>query len=467
MSIKNFLITVFVSLFLFSCSEDNDVTVPRNLKDYLSTISDNDFGEVIACAASASGNTNITYIFYYPETGAKDIRYYEANDLTVDKNDFSLYKRKNYNIDDVFGGKIQRFTRNSSTESWGLVTYILNGKLHKSNPIRLKNTSKPTGWTNQVTIEYPNALTPKFLWSDFGVTDNAIYFQVISEKEEDKFISGTYTYDKFFQYFDTSNVVLNINVPETPEDLKIDTEYVFTMMAVSEDNWVNFVIQEDFVTQNLEEYLSENVAKTKENTIAFAASSKSSQNLVYVYYYPLVGASDYRYFETENALVDKNDFSNYRRRNLSDEALYGGKLRRYSRSNAAERWCIISYIIDDKLYKSEPIRIKNTSKPTEWLSELTVEFTESLKPKFSWNDGAILENQQYFQVISKGSNVFVSGTFTTDKYFQFYDTSNVTSNINLDTPVDLVLGDEYNFTLMGLSSDNWVNLIIQKSFTVE
>ena len=152
---------------------------------------------------------------------------------------------------------------------------------------------------------------------------------------------------------------------------------------------------------------------------------------------------------------------------LSDEALYGGKLRRYSRSNAAERWCIISYIIDDKLYKSKPIRIKNTSKPTEWLSELTVEFTESLKPKFSWNDGAILENQQYFQVISKGSNVFVSGTFTTDKYFQFYDTSNVTSNINIDTPVDLVLGDEYNFTLMGLSSDNWVNLIIQKSFTVE
>ena len=220
MSIKNFLIAVFVSIFIFSCSEDNDVTVPRNLQDYLSTISNDNFGEVIACAASASGNTNLTYIFYYPEKGAKDIRYYEANDLTVDKNDFSLYKRKNYAIDDVFGGKIQRFTRNSSTESWGLVTYILDGKLHKSNPIRLKNTSKPTGWTNQITIEYPTALTPKFIWSDFGFTDNAIYFQVISENEEDKFISGTYTYDKYFQFFDTSNVVLNINVPKTPEDLK-------------------------------------------------------------------------------------------------------------------------------------------------------------------------------------------------------------------------------------------------------
>lgn len=465
MNIKHFLLLIAFSILFFACSEDNDITTPRNLQEYVNTLSNKDFGEVIACAASSG--TSLTYVFYYPEEGASDIRYYEADSLNVDQNDFSNYRRQELTVTDVFDGKLQRFSRDSETENWCLVTYMLDGVFHKSNPIRIKIETNPTGWTDEATIEYPEMLTPKFTWSDFGITDNAIYFQVISDAEEDTFVSGTYTYDNFFQFYDTSNVVLDINEGETPDDLVEDTEYLFTMMGVSEDNWVNLVIQKNFIPRNLEEYIEANEEKTIETATAFAASSSTSQSLSYIYYYPLTGATERRYYETESALVDENDFSNYRRVNLTEETVYGGKLRRYSRTEDAETWCIVTYVIDNVLYKSDPIKINNQSKPTEWLTEVDIEFTETLKPKFTWSDGIYSDNIQYFQLISDADNVFVSGTFTTEKTFQYYDTANVTETINLETPADLILNDEYKFTLMGLSNDNWVNLVIQESFIVE
>lgn len=241
-----FLLTVLI--LCFSCSEDNDITTPRNLQEYIETVSSKELGNVIACAASADENASLTYIFYYPEEGATDIRYYEADSLTIaDENDFSNYRKYIATPEDVFGGKLQRFSRSSSEESWSIVTYILEGKLHISNPIRLKNATNATTWQDEVTIDNPESLQPIFTWSDFGRTDNDIYFQVILDKD-DVFMSGTYTNETNFKYYDTSNVVLNINT-ETPADLVLDDTYNFTLMAISEDNWVNLVIQKSFVAQ--------------------------------------------------------------------------------------------------------------------------------------------------------------------------------------------------------------------------
>ncbi|WP_397445233.1 hypothetical protein [Polaribacter sp. R77954] len=233
--------------FYCSCSEDNDITTPRNLQEYIETFSSEDAGNVIACAASADGNTKLTYVFYYPEEGATDIRYYEANSVNVDENDLSNYRKYIASPEDVFGGKLQRFSRSSENESWSIITYVLEGKLHISNPIRLKNATNATIWQETVTIDNSESLHPIFTWSNFGRTDNDIYFQVISDKD-DVFISGTYTNDAYFKYYDTSNVVLNINT-ETPSDLVLEDTYNFTLMAVSEDNWVNLVIQKSFVAQ--------------------------------------------------------------------------------------------------------------------------------------------------------------------------------------------------------------------------
>ena len=246
MRIKQLFLLLFL-IVIFSCSEDNDFTTTRNLQEYIDANSNREIDNVIACAANADGNSSLSYIFYYPIEGATDIRYYEADGLNIDKNDFSNYKKEVLTSTDLFGGKLQRFSRTNSEESWCIVTYLTDGKLHKSNPIRLKNATNLTTWTDEVTIENPSTLEPKFTWSDFGITDNAIYFQVISDADN-AFISGTYTYDNYFQFYDTNNVVLNITT-ETPQNLVLDSSYNFTLMAVSEDNWVNLVIQKSFVAQ--------------------------------------------------------------------------------------------------------------------------------------------------------------------------------------------------------------------------
>lgn len=241
-------ILVFVlSTVLISCSEDDDVTITRNLQEYIDANSSRTLDNVIACAANENGNNSLSYIFYYPITGATDIQYFETTDLTVDETNYANYSKVNLTNSDVFGGKLQRFSRIGTSETWCIVTYLTNGKLHISNPIKLKNTSNSTLWESNLVIDNSQSLMPIFSWTDFGITDNDIYFQVISDVNDD-FISGTYTKDNFFQYYDTSNVVLNINT-ETPESLSVNTTYNFTLMAVSEDNWVNLVIQNSFVAQ--------------------------------------------------------------------------------------------------------------------------------------------------------------------------------------------------------------------------
>lgn len=469
MKIKYFLFAIFFIPLFLSCSEDNDITTPRNLAEYIATVSNQDFGEVIACAASANGNTSLSYIFYYPETGATDIRYYEANSIDDDPTDFSNYRRQELSVSDVFGGKLQRFSRTNEAENWCLVTYVLNGKLHKSNVIHLQNTSKSTTYSDDVTITYTTQLEPKFTWSASGAVASDIYFQVISETEENQFISGTYTKENTFQYFDDANIVNNINVPETPDNLEIDTEYLFTLMRVNEDDgWVDLIIEENFVLENLQEFLDSEIENTTNEIVSFAASADGNDNLSYIYFYPETNARDFRYYETEStsATLDENDFTNYRRKMLTSEAVFGAKFRRFSWTDDVESWYIVTYEINEVIYKTSPIQLRNISKPTEYENVITTTFPQTLKPLFTWEDYATTNNN-YLHLITDSSSSFVSGVYTEEKTFTYNDFSNTTSNLNSDTSPDLVLEDEYKCTIMGLSADNWVNLIIQDSFVVE
>lgn len=249
MKLKCFLQVICVLIFFFSCSEDNDITVSRNLQEYIAANASRELDTVIAFGANADANLGLSYIFYYPRESATEIKYFETDSTSVNETDFSNYKREILSETDVFGGKLKRFSRPSSEEAWCIVTYFTAGKLHTSQPIRLKNATNPTTWEEEVTIEYPTTLEPKFTWSDFGIIDNDIYFQVLTD-EEDAFISGIYTRDNFFRYYDTSNTDQNLVInTTTPPALLADNTYNFTLMALSKDNWVNLVIQKSFVAQ--------------------------------------------------------------------------------------------------------------------------------------------------------------------------------------------------------------------------
>lgn len=234
---------IIISLIIFSCSNSDDEII--NLATYLN---DNTFeiGAVIACAASDE-NTNDVLTFYYPESGATDIRYYETENTLVDENEFSNYRRKYLQNDPFFNGYLGKFTQSSSTEKWIIITFKLNNEIKVSNPIRSKQTTKPTVWNDEVSINQTDIGMPNFIWNDNPFGDNAIYFQVISDSE-DNLLSGTYTYDNHFQYYNTSNVILNVTT-QTPPDLVIGNSYNFTLMDVSEDNWVNWVVLKTFEAQ--------------------------------------------------------------------------------------------------------------------------------------------------------------------------------------------------------------------------
>ena len=237
---------IIISFFVFlSCDENSDNILLQTLETYTNG-QVTEMGSVIACAASDE-NTGDILTFYYPIEGSTDIRYYETNNVDVDNTKLSNYTRISLNSEPFFNGYLGKFTQSASNEKWIIITFELDNEIKISNPIRSKQISKPTVWTDEVTINQSQSGMPNFSWEDNPVGDNAIYFQVLSDENNNLF-SGTYTYENQFQYYKTSNVVLNVTT-QTPPDLILNRNYNFTLMDVSIDNWVNWVVQKPFITE--------------------------------------------------------------------------------------------------------------------------------------------------------------------------------------------------------------------------
>ncbi|MEM6686631.1 MAG: hypothetical protein AAF617_12690 [Bacteroidota bacterium] len=247
----NILLVFTIFFTLLSCQSD-DTTEPIILENTakLSEVIANrtiETGAVIACAASAENNSNVVNIFYYLEEGATNVQFFETNTTAVDHNEYGNYRELALPSQPLFDGFIYQFTRPFGHDQWVIVTFELDGEVKISNPIHIKNNSKPTVWTDAVTINQDISKMPTFSWEHNANGDNAIYFQVLSTVDNG-LLSGTYTYENQFQYYNTSNVVLNITA-ENPLELTVNNSYKFTLMDVSEDNWVNTVIQSIFIAE--------------------------------------------------------------------------------------------------------------------------------------------------------------------------------------------------------------------------
>jgi len=234
---------LFLMLIALGCSDDK-LTDVSSLENFLvdETV---EIDNVIACAAN-SAEAGYVDVFFYPRTNATDFRLFETNDLTVNKNDFSSYTEHIFPIHDVFNGYLKRFQADAEQEKWVIIAFRENGKIHISNPIRLKHKTKPTEVKNTVTVDKTTPNMPTFSWQDGIYDDTAIYFQVITDANNN-LLSGTYTYEKMFQYYNLDNVVLNVT-RDTPPSLIDNTNYGFTLMAVSEDNWVNLLASFNFTS---------------------------------------------------------------------------------------------------------------------------------------------------------------------------------------------------------------------------
>lgn len=233
---------------------------------------------------------------------------------------------------------------------------------------------------------------------------------------------------------------------------------LLTFSACSENN--------EETPDNLAVILSSYAESQLDEVIACAASDRNHIGS-HIYYYPVPEAFNIQYFETINTDVDPNDFSNYTQKLLFSEDVFGGYLERFVRSGNDEVFSIVTFQTSGKFHKSNPIRLKQNSQPTEYHQDVLIDHSESLMPRFSWNDGIVDENAIYFQVISNANDTFISGTYTFERWFQYYNLSNVVLNINREVPEDLILQETYNFSMLAVSIDNWVNLIIEKPFIAQ
>jgi len=252
---KQVIYIIVACCLTFSCEEETSESLrPHSLSALIQLNSQLEMDNLIACAAGNNlgdfGTSDYpTAVFFYPEHGATDYQYYEAVELE-DSLNFDAYFEKPLSRTPVFNGYLRKFELdNFSGERMGIVTYKTEGKLHISDPIRIKTNQKPTEVNSDLVTLTPSGTNPKFNWVDGLIDENVIYFQVISELDG-TLISGTYTYERMFTFYELNNVVLNITDPDTTSSLTPNTEYKFTMMAVSEDNWVNLLIERQFKTTN-------------------------------------------------------------------------------------------------------------------------------------------------------------------------------------------------------------------------
>ncbi len=241
---RNSLFILILATLLFSCSDEDKALSNVILSEYLEIHSNKIQDEVIACAGNDELNSNTVYVYYYPITGSSEFQYYETEDVNVDPNDFTNYKLTSLPSNGVLGNKLSRFIRNENNEAWGIVTFLTNGKVHKSNPIRLKQKTIPTEYNTDIIIDNSMVLSPKFTWNESSSMEDVIYFQALVD-ENQNFISGTYTSELCFRYYNTNNVVLTIN-EETPNELDTSLNYTMTILGVSEDNWVNVFSVKEF-----------------------------------------------------------------------------------------------------------------------------------------------------------------------------------------------------------------------------
>jgi hypothetical protein len=233
------LIGVITSFIACSNSSENTTETAETLATYTEGVP-TEMGAVIACAASGK-NTDAILTFYYVEAGIKDVRLYETENTNVDANNLSNYRQVVLENKPIFGGDLQQYTQNTTQDKWLILSYVLDNEIKLSNPILTKQNIKPTVWADIVNIDQGDSLMPQFTWQDNLFGENAIYFQIVSDaSNSNRLISGTYTLENNFQYYKLDNVVLNIT-KGTPDALQLETTYQFTLMDVSEDNWVNVV----------------------------------------------------------------------------------------------------------------------------------------------------------------------------------------------------------------------------------
>jgi len=244
------------AVFVTGCNDSEEESSDLTLSDYIAQAnSPIQRDSLIACAGSGQNgilqdDTGLPVsVIFFPLENISDIRYFETTTLPEDFDDFTQYIERNLSLVPILDGTLLKFAREASTEEViGFVTFVRNDKLFISNRIHIKDSFEPTIYQpSETEINQSSPLMPAFTWGLSPDNKDAIYFHVVSDRSSN-LLSGTYTIENQFQFYKLDNVVLNITpVNETPT-LERNEDYLFSVMGISIDNWVNFLSTNEFLT---------------------------------------------------------------------------------------------------------------------------------------------------------------------------------------------------------------------------
>jgi hypothetical protein len=206
------------------------------------------------------------------------------------------------------------------------------------------------------------------------------------------------------------------------------------------------------------------------NVIACAGGTTTSfmgdsENPISVFFYVEEGATNFKYFETNSVNVDPNDYNLYFPKDYEMTVLFNGVMRKFNHPPLTEeRWGIVTYETEGEVHISNPIRIKAAVEPTADISPIVTIIESGVNPEFDWSFENEPNNVIYFSVVSDLENNLISGTYTNERFWTFYSLLNVILDITPTQNPTLMPDSEYNYTMMGVSVDNWIHTMAERSF---
>jgi hypothetical protein len=219
--------------------------------------------------------------------------------------------------------------------------------------------------------------------------------------------------------------------------------------------------KKDAVEGDLEQFVTENQSLSEDYLIACAAGNLSSfmgstEQPISIFYYNVDGASTAILY-VKSIEGDHADYSNYSRANETPISMFNGRMGRFPVSTDYNgRWVVVAYTSGTSYHISDPILIHAESLPTADITSQIVVQGDSLQPEFDWSADVVPGNVIYFSLISNGTDDFISGVYTTEKNWNFYDLSNVVLNVTPTSSPTLNAQESYMYTNMGVDEDNWV-----------
>ena len=206
---------------------------------------------LIACAFSGDhaflpqglgDDARILSYSYFPEG---DFLYFHSTDEVAASADLSHYIFRRAlgarNVASGFFEVIPLAQPAVGTFERMMVARVIGGKVYLSNPIFIKGEDEPTtAFRGELATEDAASGNPGFSWPE-SPGDNVIYFQLLTDGNN-RVVSGTYTVEPEFTYYQTDNVVLNVSPGVPPATLPTTNgPYRMTVMGVGANNWVNFI----------------------------------------------------------------------------------------------------------------------------------------------------------------------------------------------------------------------------------